>query len=395
MTDPPAIGDRLLTSARQTHDWLVAHDYCAYDPFDGLSSWLRPLARGQFARQVLQKSIRMAPVNLRPVFGIKPAQSTKAMGYFARAYLKLDRIDPSVGFASHAVAALKWLLENRSPGYAGLAWGNHFDYQSRLFYLPKGEPTVVWTALIGHAFIDAWEELREKQWLEAVRSVVKFVLEDLERRETGDGLCISYVPSRFTAVHNANVLAAGMLARAAVHTGNEQALEIAGRAVDYTVGCQRPDGSWWYGEARDRHWVDCFHTGYVLDSLWWYMSSSGDSRHAEAFLRGADYFVGSFFEPDGLPKYYRARWWPADIQSAAQSIETLTLLSTAVDDGLLPLSERVATWTIDHMQQPDGHFAYQLWPGVLNRTPMLHWGQSTMLHALACLLCEERGRSGR
>ena len=202
--------ERLRTSSRLTHDWLVANEFAAFDPFEGLSSWLRPVAFARLPRQVLQKSVRMSPVNPRPLLGIKPARSTKAMGYLVRAYLKLDLVDPERGYVDEALRGLEWLLENASPGYSGLAWGNHFDYQSRLFYLPKGEPTVVWTALIGHAFLDAWEHLGDERWLRAARSVVAFVLNDLERRPMGDGTCISYVPSGFTAVHNANVLAAGL-----------------------------------------------------------------------------------------------------------------------------------------------------------------------------------------
>lgn len=392
VVDSSTVSEEAFTSALRVHGWLRDREYVAYDPFDGLSTWARPLARGKFARQVLQKSVRMAPVNLRPMLGIRPARSTKAIGYCARAYLKLDRVDPAAGFGKHAVWALEWLLDHASPGYSGLAWGNHFDYQSRLFYLPEGEPTVVWTALIGHALVDAWERLRERRWLDATRSVVAFMLNDLERRETGAGICIGYIPSGFTAVHNANMLAAGFLARAAAYTGDEYALGVARQAVDYTVGCQLSNGSWWYGEAEDRHWVDCFHTGYVLDSLWWYMVGSGDTSHTESFVRGADYFVDSFFSADGLPRYYRDRWWPVDIQCAAQGVESLVLLSRVLDPRILSVAERVAAWTIARMQQADGHFAYQLWPGMLlNSTPMLHWGQATMLHALACLVCEERG----
>ena len=58
--------------------------------------------------------------------------------------------------------ALQWLIEHQSTGYSGACWGNHFDYQSRAFYLPKGVPTVVWTSLIGHAFLDAYEHFRRR-----------------------------------------------------------------------------------------------------------------------------------------------------------------------------------------------------------------------------------------
>jgi hypothetical protein len=385
-----SVRDQVLASASLSHGWLLEHDYSGCDPFEGLNAWVRPACRSKISRQLLQKSVRMAPVNLRPVLAIRPSRSTKAMGYFARAYLKMDRIDPGHGWVDHARTALEWLLEHHSPGYSGLAWGNHFDYQNRLFYLPAGEPTVVWTALIGHAFLDAWEQLREQRWLEAAHSVAAFILNDLERREMGSGICISYIPSAFSPVHNANVLAAGFLARVGLHASDQATLKVARQAVDYTVSCQLPDGSWWYGEAENLHWVDNFHTGYNLDSLWWYMVGTGDTRHADSFVSGADFFASHFFRADGLPRYYPNRWWPADIQCAGQGIESLVLLSRVLNPQLLAVAEDVATWTIGRMQQPDGHFAYQLWPGgVINKTPMLHWGQGTMLHALACLLVAE------
>ena len=55
------------------------------------------------------------------------------------------------------------------------------------------------------------------------------------------------------------------------------------------------------------------------------------------------------------------------------------------------LARKVAAWTIENMQDADGYFYFQRWPLVVNQTPMLHWGQATMLHALAVLLEKESG----
>ena len=381
--------DRLAT-------WLEAHGYAGYDPFDGLSSSLRPLARTRLARQVLQQGVRRFPRNLRPLLGIEPSRATKAAAYVARAQLKLSDLEPdSDSWLAAARAQLDWLIGAASPGYSGPCWGNHFDYQSRVFWLPKGEPTVVWTALCGHAFIDAWERLRDRRYLEVAEGVRQCILADLERRPAGDGVCISYIPSAFHDVHNANVLAAGFLARLHVHSPSPEGALVAREAVAYTAGCQREDGSWWYGEEADLHWVDNFHTGYVLDSLWWYMVGSGDTQYVEAFRRGAWFFVDNFFLESGLPKYYPHRAWPIDIQCAAQGIETLVLLADVLDGSLLQLADAVADWTIEHMQDPDGHFYFQVWPWATNKTPMLHWGQATMLHALSCLLAAHEQRDSK
>lgn len=380
----------LFESISRLDAWLDRHDYAAYDPFDGLGAWARPLALTPFSRQVLQQGVRRFPWNLRPVLGIKPATSTKAVGYLARAYLRLYGIDGDLRHLGAAEGCLAWLLDNASPGYSGLCWGNHFDYQSRVFYLPKGEPTVVWTALIAHAFLDAWEVTGRREYADAATSVTEFVLADLERRPEGEGICISYIPSSYRCVHNASMLAAAALARTAAVTGDHSLLDVATPAIAYTVGCQRADGSWWYGEAENLHWVDNFHTGYVLDSLWHYIRASGDETHKEAYERGVEFLTSHFFLEDGTPRYYWDRTWPVDIQCASQAIESLVMVAQALgDDSALTLAGKVALWAIENMQDADGYFYFQRWPLVVNRTPMLHWGQATMLHALAVLLERE------
>ena len=386
---------RFAGSVHQLSQWLLRNRYQAYDPFDGLSGVLSALALTPYARQVLQQSVRRAPFNVRPLLGIKQSTSSKGAAYMARAELKLASVETE--HRAHGEAArrhLDWLIGVSSADYSGFCWGNHFDYQSRVFWLPKGEPTVVWTALCGHAFVDAWERVRDRRYLDVAEGVRHFMLTDLERRPAGDGVCISYIPSGFHDVHNANMLAAGFLARLDVHSPSPEGARVAREAVAYTAGCQHADGSWWYGEADNLHWVDTFHTGYVLDSLWWYMVGSGDSHYAEAFRKGAWFFVDNFFLESGLPKYYPHRAWPIDIQCAAQGIETLVLLADVLDGSLLQLADTVADWTIEHMQDPDGHFYFQVWPWATNKTPMLHWGQATMLHALSCLLVAHEQRDG-
>jgi hypothetical protein len=182
------------------------------------------------------------------------------------------------------------------------------------------------------------------------------------------------------------MLGAAALARTYAHTRQDELRQVASDAVAYTVHAQQDDGSWWYGEAENLRWVDSFHTGYVLDCLWWYMVSTGDQQHQAAFDRGARFFVESFFLDDGTPKYYPCKTYPIDIQCAAQAIETLALLARQWDPSCMAMAEKVAGWTIANMQDSDGHFYFQRGRRWVNETPMLHWGQATMLHALASLL---------
>ena len=99
---------------------------------------MRPLTfETKFLRTVLQQGVRRFPVNLRPVLGITKEHSSKGMGFLARGFMRLHKTTGDQVWKDKAEFALQWLVENRLPGYSGACWGNHFDYQSRGFYLPK------------------------------------------------------------------------------------------------------------------------------------------------------------------------------------------------------------------------------------------------------------------
>jgi rhamnogalacturonyl hydrolase YesR len=163
-------------------------------------------------------------------------------------------------WAGKAEFALQWLIDHQLPGYRGACWGNHFDHQSRGFYLPEGLPTVVWTALIGHAFLDAYDHFQKERYLQIAVSACEHIVRDLDAFP-GRRVCINYVPGIDSRVHNANTLGASLLARTYSHTNNESYRELAQKAMQYTAQHQRRDSSWYYGEEANLHWVDNFHSG--------------------------------------------------------------------------------------------------------------------------------------
>jgi len=367
--------------------WLEKNHYAGYDTFDGLNARvLRPLTfENRFLRQVLQQGVRRCPVNLRPLLGVQKCQSTKAMGFLARGFVRLHALTHDQIWEDRAQFALQWLIDHQSEGYGGACWGNHFDYQSRTFYLPKTVPTVVWTSLIGHAFLDGFEHFGKEEYLHVAISSCTHILTDLERFPDGEGRCITYVPGLRSQVHNANTLGGSLLARAYSYTKNDEYLTVARMALQYTAQHQRADGSWWYGEKENLHWVDNFHTAYVLDCFKHYVQGTGDDHFESVVMRGYDYWKKNFFLLDGTPKYYDRRVLPIDIQCCSQAIDTLVFFGDK-DPESIDLANKVARWTIVNMQDKDGHFYYRRYNSwLVNKTPTLHWGQATMLSALAAL----------
>jgi hypothetical protein len=382
-----SIKARIFESIERLSQWLEENDYRGYDTFDGLSaSLLRPLTfDNKYLRIALQQSVRRFPLNLRPMLGIHKEHSSKAMGFLARGFVRLHKTTGDPVWANKASLALQWLIDNQLPGYSGACWGNHFDYQSRSSYVTKNVPSVVWTSLIGHAFLDAYEHFQNQSFLEIAVSSCEHIQRDLRAHQEGSTLCIHYFPTTTHQVHNANTLGASMLARTYSYTQNESYLTMAKKAMQYTAKYQRADSSWYYGEAANLHWVDNFHTAYVLDCFKHYGDSTGDNRFDQQVMNGYQYWKRTFFLSDGSPMYYSHKTLPLDIQCSSQAIDTLVFFSDR-DPGSLLLAQKVAQWTIENMQDRSGYFYYRRYsPWLVNKTPTLHWGQATMLCALAGL----------
>lgn len=377
--------EKLRQSLDKLQGWIEAHEFRGYEPFDGLASRLKPLTFNRlFLERILQQAVRQSPINLRPILGIKPQESTKGRGYMAWGYLQRYTLTGDPAYRDKAVLCLEWLDLHKAPGYAHHSWGNSFAFSSRVGQLPQFEPIIVWTSLIGQAYLDAFEILGDRRFLDIAESICAWILE-VPREVTPDGTCLSYVAFEQRSIHNANMLGAAMLARTARHARRPDYLAVAGEAMTYSCARQRPDGSWYYGEQTDHRWIDNFHTGYNLDSLKCYLENSGDDRFRENLRRGFAFYRDSFFEPSGRPKYYHDRTYPIDSQCASQAVETLSQFA-GTEDGALDLAIRVADWTIDHMQDRKGFFYYRRYPMVTAKTPMLHWAQATTFRAFALLL---------
>ena len=120
---------KIEDSIAKVEAWVEAHDYKGYDPGDGLNSFLRPLALGNsLAERVLLQLIWKSPVNVRPLVGIKPMDSTKGRGYMAWGYLLKVQVDAgcNVQGQGHCVPGLAY--SQQSSGQSRLLLGKPFRF---------------------------------------------------------------------------------------------------------------------------------------------------------------------------------------------------------------------------------------------------------------------------
>lgn len=380
--------ERALEAVNGLHENAVRSGYRGWEFDDVLAGRIpRALAGNSLLRQRVAIQVgERVPLNIRPLLRVPKLDSAKARGFFARGYLRLYAWSSDRRWLDAAVDCLDWLLEHPSAGYAGLAWGNEFDFASRAGFFPRHLPTVVWSAHIGETMALAASIMQDGRYAEAVQRVAHFIATDLGMSEDERGVVFNYSPGVPARIHNSNLLGAALLARAAYGVHAPQWRDLAVRSYRWSLSHLQPDGSWLYGVGARYRWCDSFHTAYVIESLLSGHELLGEVVPWSVIERSVAYWTGRFFGADGKPRYYDNQTYPLDIQCAAQAIETLSRLSARFPE-CAALATRVVMWTLDHMRKPNGAFRYQIIrPGVRNELESIHWGQSTMLSALGTYL---------
>ena len=335
--------------------------------------------------------VKRSPVDLRRVAGVPPGHNAKGIALFALAALANYRRARSDKAAERVHDLLEQLIRLRLLGCTGAAWGYNFDWQSRVFFGPKGTPTIVPTAFAARALIEAHQAFGDEEYLKIAREACDFVLTDLPRTvDTESEVCFGYKPGSTDRIYNASLLAAETLSSVASLTKEAELSELSIRAARYVIGAQRSDGSWTYGADPRQSWIDSFHTAFVLGSL----NRIIKGCHAQtlesfqlALERGYKFWRERFFLADGWPKYYDDSPYPADAHAAATAIATLSDLRE-IDDGALALAERIANWSIENLRDPTGFFYYQRRRFYTVRTPFMRWSQAWMLYGLSRLIEE-------
>jgi hypothetical protein len=374
--------------ARHLERWGAQRDWRGRDPYEGLNATrlVGPLRRSALGRRLVIQTVKRSPLDVRPLLGIPAHANAASVAWAASAYALNGFLEPGAARA-RLQSTIHLLRRLRSKRVPELCWGYHFDFQSRVFFYPRGEPNTIATAFAGMALLDAYEVLRAPRLREEAREVGRFFMRRVPQTADGAGAYFGYLPGDRSPIHNANMLACALLARLAASGVDGEGFQEAARAgLRWTVDHQRADGSWPYGERPNLAWVDNFHTGYVLAAIRVCLDTGLAGPEVQrAWRRGLAYFRRELLLPDGTPKYYSTRVYPIDAQCVAQSIQTLAIAART-----LPAAGEEAWRALDfalvHMIGPDGLPLFQRHRVWRNQTPHVRWVVAPMLLAVAHLL---------
>lgn len=376
----------IVSSFNRLKDYCEQEDFRGWDPYDGLNSTVfrsLPYISGKrWPRLAWIQLMKRSPFNLRPIMGVKKEHNPKGLGLFLAGYCNLYKQEAKVQYLDKITYLADKLIGLRAKGYSGSCWGYNFDWQARAFFQPRNTPTVVATAYIASALLDAYEITKKSRYLQVAISSADFVLYDLNRTEDA----FSYSPQDHTQVFNASLLGTRLLSRIYHFTRDVSLLNPAMRSAAFCCSHQQENGAWSYGTLPFHRWVDNFHTGYNLECLAAYQYYTHDHSFQKSIEKGTAYYLRTFFTEDGKPKYYNNSLYPVDVHNTAQLIITLSRLGLFGEHRAL--IDKVLGWTISNMQDSKGYFYHQLRRGLHARTPYMRWAQAWMFNAMSLYLLE-------
>ncbi len=368
-------------------EYCRTENYKGYDPFDGLNSKifdLLPFLRKSSLFMLLWiQFFKRSPINFRKITGIKKEHNPKGLGLFLSAYCNLYKINPNRENLHKIHFFIGQLEKCQSTGYSGACWGYNFDWQSKAFFQPKGTPSVVVTSFIGCALLDAYEITSNVKLLEKARSACDFILVDLNKTYDSDGdFSFSYSPLDYTQVFNASLLGVRLLSRTYAYTNELQLLEECRKAVSFVCKHQQENGAWSYSPLSFHKWIDNFHTGYNLECIYTYQSVSADNSFQKQLKKGLEYYLETFFEDNGLPKYYHNSKFPIDMHTTGQLIVTLSKMSILSENE--DLVHKVINWSIKNMfDVQKGYFYFYREKYFKIKIPYMRWTQAWMFLGLS------------
>src|SRR6185437_12003388 len=149
------------SSLAALEQFCQSEEYKGWDPYDGLNSYLFKslpfISKNRLIRLAWIQFFKRSPINFRKIALVKKEFNSKGVGLFLTGYCNLYSIDPRPQYLEKINYFSKKLLQLQNVNYSGSCWGYNFDWQARAFFQPKNTPTVVASAFVANALLNAFE----------------------------------------------------------------------------------------------------------------------------------------------------------------------------------------------------------------------------------------------
>lgn len=397
-TDILPLGEA-LTGVRRFISWLDGYGEISYDFQTFYASDLGRNAKALYYRKPLLGIAAVAPIifceafipSARKLFW-RPQRFPIGDAHFAMGFAALAKYLNHEGYYRRALHFLQVLEETRCPGYEHYCWGYPFNWETVRGTIREGTPLITTVPYVYEAFRDVHAIDNNPRWREIMRSIAEHGLLDYKDFPTSSrAAACSYTPNpeQSVGVINANAYRAFLLIQAAMDFSESRYREVADKNLYFVLESQNPDGSWHYANDGKRHFIDHFHTCFVLKALAKIEALTGNYECTKAIERGIDYYIHNLFDEQGIPKPFsrspRLIVYRRELYDFAECINLGVLLRNRFET-LDRLVDGVVNQVLTVWQNPDGSFrSRQLFWGWDN-VAMHRWAQAQVFRSLCFLL---------
>lgn len=394
-----ASAERIAEVLKKFSAWLEAYGETSWDHQSFFAGRFGRRAKALYYRNKLLGTPAVAPMIFCEAF-------LPAARYFFHRRMRLPIADAhyAMGFAflyeatgkerylENAVHFLEVLKETRCQDYPEFCWGYPFDWTTQNGIIKAGTPLITTTPYVFEAFLQVHELQPRAEWKGILESIVRHVRDDIKDFDfSNSASTCSYTPFDKGGVVNASAYRAFTLTAAAHFFEKPDLLEIARRNLNFVLETQNADGSWPYAKDGRRHFVDHFHTCFVMKALAKIYSLTEDERCLHALSRGVVYYTKNLFAPDGMPKPFakapRLTVYRYELYDCAECINLCLLLRKnfpQLENNL----RQVINGILQNWVKADGSFRSRKLTWGWDNVPMHRWGQSEMFRSLAFYLRE-------
>jgi hypothetical protein len=397
----------VLVAVRRFISWLDSYGETSYDFQTFYASDRCRNVKALYYRIPLLGMMGVAPIvfceafipSARTLFW-KRQRFPIADAHYAMAFALLAKYLDDEDYYARALHFLQTLEATRCSGYTHYCWGYPFNWETLRGTIPEGTPLITTVPYVYEAFREVHGIDHNSHWWQIMRSIAEHGLRDYMDFATSErAATCSYtpIPDQSIGVINANAYRAFLLMQAAVDFSEECYRRAADRNLYFVLESQNPDGSWHYANDGKRHFIDHFHTCFVLKALAKIEALTGNGECTQAIERGIDNYVRNLFDEGGWPKPFsrspRFIVYRRELYDYAECINLGVLLRGRFEkldrlvDGVL--NEVLTAW-----QKPDGSFRTRQLLFGWDNVPMHRWAQAQLFRSLCFLLfrsCQPAG----
>jgi hypothetical protein len=326
----------------------------------------------------------------------RPVRFPIADAHYAMGFAFLYEATGEGAFLDRAIHFLRELQATRCPGYKDYCWGYPFDWVTRGGTMKRDTPLITTTPYVYEAFLQVSQLDSRDEWKCILASIARhaaFDIKDFKASETASSC--SYSPFGGGGVINAAAYRAFLLTSASQLFDNGEYGRIAERNLNFVLEAQNADGSWYYAVDGVRHFVDHFHTCFVMKALAKIYALTRNDACFQTLSKGVKYYLENLFDPDGLPRPFskapRLTVYKRELYDCAESINLCLLLRNQFPQ-LTATLETVVAGILKDWIKPDGSFRSRRLHLGWDNVPMHRWAQSQMFRSLAYYLRETKGQ---